>query len=256
MNSAVFHTTGMGGQAFETLAARGAFACVMDFSLVEVSNDMLGSVVSAGRDWMTAAGAAGVPQIIAPGGVSLIDMRAWAAPPDGLGTREVHAHNRLIACALMTTDEKILAAKAIAAKANAARGATRVVMPLDGIDEWDRPGGPFNDPNGLQAFTRTLQDSTAADRFETVQAHINDTAFADRVLAVSMPGSRTAPWCDPADRMSWSASDPAPGRDTSKSAHAVGAGRPAPCRRGTQPFHGSRNRRPCGAFSVQLRLRR
>lgn len=181
---AVFHTTGMGGQAFETLAARGAFACVMDFSLVEVSNDLLGSVVSAGRDRMTAAGAAGIPQIIAPGGVSLIDMRAWAAPPDGLGTREVHAHNRLIACALMTTEEKILAAKAIAAKANAAKGATRLVMPLDGIDEWDRPGGPFNDPEGLQAFTRTLQDSTTADRFETVPAHINDTAFADRVLAI------------------------------------------------------------------------
>jgi uncharacterized protein (UPF0261 family) len=181
---AVFHTTGMGGQAFETLAARGAFACVMDFSLVEVSNDLLGSVVSAGRDRMTAAGAAGVPQMIAPGGVSLIDMRAWAAPPDGLGTREVHPHNRLIACALMTTEEKVRAAKAIAAKANAAKGATRVVMPLDGIDEWDRPGGPFNDPEGLQAFTRTLQDSTAADRFETVQAHINDTAFADRVLTI------------------------------------------------------------------------
>ncbi|MDK3071958.1 Tm-1-like ATP-binding domain-containing protein [Sedimentitalea sp. JM2-8] len=181
---AVFHTTGMGGRAFETLAARGAFACVMDFSLVEVSNDLLGSVVSAGRDRMTAAGAAGIPQIIAPGGVSLIDMRTWAEPPAGLGTREVHAHNRLIACALMNTDEKILAARAIAAKANAAKGATRVVMPMGGIDEWDRPGGPFHDPEGLQAFAKTLRDSTASDRFEIIEAHINDAAFADRVLAI------------------------------------------------------------------------
>ena len=30
---AVFHTTGMGGRAFEDLAHRGYFACVMDFSL-------------------------------------------------------------------------------------------------------------------------------------------------------------------------------------------------------------------------------
>ncbi|MEW9919183.1 Tm-1-like ATP-binding domain-containing protein [Marimonas sp. MJW-29] len=181
---AVFHTTGMGGQAFETLAKRDAFACVMDFSLVELSNELHGSVVNAGKDRMTAAGVAGIPQMIAPGGVSLIDMRAWDAPPPGLGDREIHAHNRLIACALMNLEEKRAAATAIAAKANAAKGPTRVLMPLQGIDEWDRPGGPFHDPEGLAAFAATLEADMQADLFEAIDAHINDAAFADRVLAI------------------------------------------------------------------------
>ena len=37
---AVFHATGMGGRAFESLAAEGAFAAVMDFAPQEVANHM------------------------------------------------------------------------------------------------------------------------------------------------------------------------------------------------------------------------
>jgi hypothetical protein len=64
---AVFHTTGMGGRAFESLAAQGQFACVMDFSLQEMVNQMGGSVVSAGPDRLMGAGLKGVPMIVAPG---------------------------------------------------------------------------------------------------------------------------------------------------------------------------------------------
>ena len=57
---AVFHTTGMGGRAFESLAAQGRFACVMDFSLQELVNQMAGSIVSAGADRLLGAARAGV----------------------------------------------------------------------------------------------------------------------------------------------------------------------------------------------------
>ena len=63
---AVFHATGMGGQAFESLAAEGAFAAVFDFASQEVSNHMFGGL-SAGADRMTNAGKSGTPQLIAPG---------------------------------------------------------------------------------------------------------------------------------------------------------------------------------------------
>lgn len=179
---AIFHTTGMGGRAMEDLAAKGAFACVMDFSLVEVSNHAHGSVVSAGADRLEAAGRAGIPQIVAPGGVSLIDMRAWAAPTD-LGGREIHAHNRLIACALMTREEKREAAAVIAGKLNAATGPTAFIMPLGGIDEWDRPGGPFHDPEGLAAFAEEIRSGLAGTvELVELDAHINDDVFADKAL--------------------------------------------------------------------------
>jgi uncharacterized protein (UPF0261 family) len=182
---AVFHTTGMGGRAMETLAARGELAAVMDFSLVEVSNHLNGSLVSAGSDRLEGAGRAGVPQIVAPGGVTLIDMQAWAPMPERFQGREFHAHNRLIACAIMEENEKRAAARAIAAKLGQAIGPTAFIMPLKGIDEWDKPGGPFHDPGGLAAFTNEMRNALEPPvELIELDAHINDRAFADRALAV------------------------------------------------------------------------
>ncbi|HJM49734.1 MAG TPA: Tm-1-like ATP-binding domain-containing protein [Alphaproteobacteria bacterium] len=182
---AVFHTTGMGGRAMETLAARGQLAALMDFSLVEVSNHLMGSLVSAGADRLEGAGRAGVPQIVAPGGVTLIDMQAWAPVPERFEGREFHAHNRLIACAIMEPGEKRAAARAIAAKLQKATGPTAFIMPLAGIDEWDKPGGPFHDPDGLAAFADEMRQALAPPvELIEIEAHINDRAFADRALAV------------------------------------------------------------------------
>ena len=70
---AVFHATGMGGMAFESLARQGYFAVVLDLALPELGNLMVGSAVNAGEDRLTNAGARGVPQIVAPGCADLID---------------------------------------------------------------------------------------------------------------------------------------------------------------------------------------
>src|SRR5690606_7003573 len=43
----IFHTTGMGGRAFEAIAAQRGFAAVMDFSLQELANHLAGSVVTS-----------------------------------------------------------------------------------------------------------------------------------------------------------------------------------------------------------------
>ena len=182
---AVFHTTGMGGRAMETLAARGRLAAVLDFSLIEVSNHHNGSVVSAGADRLEAAGRAGVPQIVAPGGVTLIDMQAWAEVPEKYRQRGFHAHNRLIACAIMEAAEKRSVARAIAAKLAKAQGPTSFIMPLGGIDEWDKEGGPFHDPAGLAAFAEEIRAHLKPPvELIELDAHINDQAFADSALAV------------------------------------------------------------------------
>jgi len=39
---AIFHATGMGGMAYESIAARGGFACVMDFALPGLGNLLAG----------------------------------------------------------------------------------------------------------------------------------------------------------------------------------------------------------------------
>jgi uncharacterized protein (UPF0261 family) len=182
---AVFHTAGMGGRALEALAANGSLAAVMDFSLVEVSNHENGSVLSAGSDRLENAGDAGVPQIVAPGGVTLMDFQTWSPPTSKLGGRQIHTHNRLIACAQLTLEEKVQVARTIAAKLMKAKGPTAFIMPLGGIDEWDKAGGPFHDPGGLQAFADTLREELNDPvELHEIEAHINDQQFSQTALAI------------------------------------------------------------------------
>ncbi len=182
---AVFHTTGMGGRALEALASQRQLAAVLDFSLIEVSNHVHGSVVTAGAKRLEAAGAAGIPQIVAPGGVTLVDLRAWAEVPSQFSDREFHTHNRLIACAKLNPEERAASARSIVRKLNKTKGPTTFIMPLRGIDEWDREGGPFHDDEGLNVFAEEIRSGLQAPvELIEIDAHINDRKFAVTVLAV------------------------------------------------------------------------
>ncbi len=183
--AAVFHATGMGGMAFERIAAHGGFACVMDFALPELANLMAGSVVSAGEDRLLCAGRAGVPQIVAPGCIDLIDFAGWQDIPERFSDRTFHEHNRLIKSSALNAEERRGTAREIGARLSKTATPTHVLLPLDGIEEWDRPEGPFHDPVGLAAFNDEMRKAIEPPtKLTEVQAHINDQAFADAALSV------------------------------------------------------------------------
>jgi uncharacterized protein (UPF0261 family) len=181
----VFHTTGMGGRAFETLAAQGRFAAVFDFSLQELANDVAGSCVTAGPDRLRAAGLAGVPQLVAPGAVDMVDFQAWQATPSAFAHRPVHVHNRLIASASTPPAVRRAVAREMLQRLAAARGPTALILPHGGVEEWDRPGQPLHDPEGLRAFMgEAIKDVASNIELVNVRGHINDAEFATAALAI------------------------------------------------------------------------
>ncbi len=186
---AVFHTTGQGGRALESLASQKKFVCVMDFSLQEVVNEMKGSIVTSGSDRLEAASAAGIPQIIAPGATDLIDIPTWKGLPKEFEDRPYHAHNRLIASVTMTADERREAARLICNKLAKATAPVKLIMPLQGIEEWDREGNDLHDAEGLAALAdefRNIARNIAKAPIDLIEldAHINDEAFAQKVLEI------------------------------------------------------------------------
>lgn len=182
---AVFHATGMGGRAFEALAAEGAFAAVMDFAPQELGNHIMGSSISAGPDRMTAAGRAGIPQLVAPGCYDLVDFVGWQPMPPRFRDHEAHAHNRLLSSVLLSADERREVARAICGQLAQARGPVTLLLPTQGCNEWDRPGAPLSDPAGLTAFCDEIRRACPANvRLLELDAHINDAAFAEAALAV------------------------------------------------------------------------
>lgn len=182
---AVFHATGMGGRAFESLAAEGAFAAVMDFAPQEVGNHLMGSSISAGADRLTNAGGRGIPQIVAPGCYDLVDFVGWQDAPPRLAGQEVHAHNRLLSSVLLTADQRRDLARALCSKLAQATGPCGLILPVQGCNEWDRAGAPLCDPEGLAAFCAEIEAQCPSNvTLITLDAHINDAAFSDKALEV------------------------------------------------------------------------
>ncbi len=182
---AVFHATGMGGRAFESLAGEGAFAAVMDFAPQEVGNHLMGSTISAGADRMTNAGSSGTPQIVSIGCYDLVDFVGWQEAPARLAGQEQHAHNRLLSSVMMTAEQRREMARTVCDKLSGAEGPVVLILPLQGGNEWDRPGGPLSDPEGLAAFIEEIRTQCPANvQLVELDAHINDPAFAETALEV------------------------------------------------------------------------
>lgn len=182
---AVFHATGMGGRAFESLAAQGAFACVFDFCTQELGNHIHGSNLSAGADRLTNAGANGTPQIVAPGCYDLVDVVGWKPIDDKWRNHLKHAHNRLLTSIVLDAEDCKQVAQAHSKQLATATGPVAMILPEHGLGEWDRKGADLHNPEGLAAFLAeleaTLPQTVTAQR---IACHINDAEFAAKALEV------------------------------------------------------------------------
>lgn len=182
---AVFHATGMGGRAFESLAGQGAFACVFDFCTQELGNHIHGSNISAGADRLTNAGLNGTPQIVAPGCYDLVDIVGWQPLPDKWSDHPSHEHNRLLTSVVLNEAERIAVAQAHCTQLASAKAPVEVLLPELGLGEWDREGADLHDAPGLAAFLSALESGLPSQaKAHRLDCHINDAAFADKALEI------------------------------------------------------------------------
>ena len=182
---AVFHATGMGGRAFENLAAQGAFACVFDFCTQELGNFIHGSNISAGADRLTHAGLKGTPQIVAPGCYDLVDIVGWQPVPEKWANHMKHAHNRLLTSIVLNHEERQTVARAHAEQLAKAKGPVAMLLPEQGLGEWDRAGADLHDKAGLDCFLDTVRETLPPNvEAHWIDGHINDAVFAERALQI------------------------------------------------------------------------
>jgi uncharacterized protein (UPF0261 family) len=130
----VFHATGTGGRAMESLAASGFLDGVLDLTTTELADELVGGVLSAGPDRLTVVGAHGVPQVVSLGALDMVNFGPADTVPDRFSDRNILVHNPSVTLMRTTSEEMAILGSQIAEKLSRAQGRSRgsVLRPRSG----------------------------------------------------------------------------------------------------------------------------
>jgi len=191
-----FHAVGTGGQSLEELVKSGVAAGVLDVTTHEIADELVGGVCRAGSNRLESAGENGIPQVILPGALDMVNFYEPETVPEKFRHRRFYIHNPKVTLMRTTADECAELGKIIAGKVNKASGPTVVLVPGAGWSEYDKKGGvvtvdysgrktdqPWYDPEADAAFIKSLQDHIdhSKTNIEVImtEQHINDPRLAE-----------------------------------------------------------------------------
>lgn len=174
----VFHATGNGGQAMESLIDEGLIAGVLDVTTTELADEIVGGFLTAGPGRLTAAARRGVPQVVSTGATDMVNFYGPESVPAAFRDRLFYRHNPNVTLMRTTADENARIGADIAAKLSAAAGPFSVLLPARGVSAIDRAGQPFDDPAARSALHQAIASGLAGKDVRELDLHINDAAFA------------------------------------------------------------------------------
>ncbi|HID22077.1 MAG TPA: UPF0261 family protein, partial [Planctomycetaceae bacterium] len=189
----IFHATGNGGQAMESLIHDGLIAGVLDITTTELADELVGGILSAGPDRLTAAGRKGVPQVISVGATDMVNFGPPETIPERFRGRRFYQHNPTVTLMRTTPEESARLGELIARRAAAAAGPTVIVLPLHGLSAIDGQGRPFDDPQARRALFDAIRRHRGSVPLLELDCHINDAAFAERAARTLIELMRTPP---------------------------------------------------------------
>ncbi len=176
----VFAATGNGGRTMESLIESGAAAGVLDVTTTEWADEFVGGVLGAGPTRCEAAARHGVPAVLAPGCLDMVNFGEPASVPAKFAGRRFYHHNAQVTLMRTTPEECARIGRVLAEKCNLSTGPVSVLIPLGGISVISAPGQPFHWPEADAAlfgeWKRNLRPGIPVIEHE---GNINDPAFAD-----------------------------------------------------------------------------
>jgi uncharacterized protein (UPF0261 family) len=197
-----FHASGASGSAMERLVEDGRFDAVADLTthelLAELYPEDIYRPVRPGR--LTAAGARGIPQVVAPGGLEYHCFGGPETIPARYRGRPTHHHNATNTNVRATADELRQVAELMASRLNAAKGPVAVLVPVQGWSEVGSPGGVLHDHEANMEFLTVLRAQLAPGIvLREFPCTINDPVFAEAMAHIVLtelgvrPGATASP---------------------------------------------------------------
>ncbi|KAJ5926533.1 hypothetical protein N7516_008306 [Penicillium verrucosum] len=160
---------------------------VLDLTTTEIADQIVGGVLSAGAERLTAATLRDIPRVVSVGACDMVNFGEVGSVPPVFreAGRLFHEHNATVT--LMRTTKKECVDIGIFIAGNLLRDSrdkgltrTKVVLPVGGVSMLDVPGQTFQDTEADEALFSTLEKELEGSGISVVRdsRDINDPDFA------------------------------------------------------------------------------
>lgn len=175
----VFHATGTGGRAMESLIESGMVAGVLDITTTEWADELVGGTLSAGPHRLEAAAKAKVPTIVVPGCLDMVNFGERESLPPRFEERCLYVHNPQVTLMRTNPEECMQLGQILADKVNAYDAPATVLIPRKGISVISVEDGPFHDPEADNALYTAIENGLRDGiQLRSLNVQINDPSFA------------------------------------------------------------------------------
>jgi uncharacterized protein (UPF0261 family) len=173
----VFAATGAGGKAMEAVIESGIAVGVLDITTTEWADEVCGGTLTAGPGRMDAAAKAGIPSVIVPGCLDMVNFGERTSVPAKYAGRNFYIHNPQVTLMRTTPEECAELGRIIAEKANASTGLCEILIPEKAISVISAEGQPFHDAAADDALFGAIRDHARVP-VRTFAEEINSPFFA------------------------------------------------------------------------------
>ena len=182
----IFHATGTGGRAMESLIESGLVSGVLDLTTTKWADQLVGGILGAGPTRLEAAARNGVPAVIAPGCLDMVNFGPRDTIPKKFSERLFYEHNPQVTLMRTTSEECSHLGRVLAEKANLSTGSCSVLIPSQAISIISAPGQPFHDSGADQALFTAIKSNLRKDvDLQEIPASVNDSEFS-RIAAETL----------------------------------------------------------------------
>lgn len=176
----VFHATGVGGRTMESLVESGMVTGVLDITTTEWADELVGGILNAGPTRLEAAARHGVPAIVTPGCLDMVNFGPPETVPAKFKGRNFYQHNPQVTLMRTTSEECAELGEILAKKINLSTGPVTVLIPLKAISVISAPGQKFHDPTADRALFENLKKNLRPNvEMIEMDCVINDPGFAE-----------------------------------------------------------------------------
>ena len=184
----VFHANGYGGAALVRMIGQRTPDALVDLTTHEMTRILIDGPHVPMPTRFSAAGDAGVSQIVLPGGLNFLGLDSIETVSAEHLARPHYRHSGFFTHVKLTSEEMARVAEKLCGHLDGAKVTSHLIVPMGGFSHQDRPGGAICDPSLREVFletaTRTLSGRTEIVRTD---AHIADPEVAMLIMERLLP---------------------------------------------------------------------